>query len=161
MHRHLQPRPPRRARRGFTLVELMVVVVVTAILFGMAVPAFVSTFARLRLEGMVSELSVDLQYARSAAIRHRSDVRLVTAADGSLYSINQGDLVLKTVILPQGTSLTGNVNVVFDPLRGTASVAQLDAVSTALTPRLRASTNATGRVQVCSPNGDFAGYGRC
>jgi prepilin-type N-terminal cleavage/methylation domain-containing protein len=155
------PHRPQVPGRGFTLIEMLVTVLVTTILLGVAAPSFTSAIARLRLEGMVNELSVDLQYARSAAIRRQAGVTLATSEDGGFYTINSGELVLKVVILPLGTVLTGNVNVAFDPLRGTASEAQLDASSVLLTPRLRASTNAMGRVQLCSPNGDFAGYGRC
>lgn len=152
-------RPPRR--RGFTLIEMVVTVAVTMVLLGVATPSFLSAIARLRLEGMLNELSVDLQYARSAAIRRQAAVTLATSPDGGFYTINSGDLVLKVVMLPRGTALTGNVNVVFDPLRGTATAAQFDASSTLLSAQLRASTNAMGRVQLCSPAGDFAGYGRC
>jgi type IV fimbrial biogenesis protein FimT len=151
----------RPAGRGLTLVELLVAVVITVILLGVAAPSFLSAFARVRLEGMVNELSVDLQYARSAAIRRQAAVSLVTAAEGGFYTITSGNLILKMVILPLGTSLTGNVSVNFDPLRGTASVAQVDATSAFMTPRLRATTNTLGRVQLCAPNADFAGYSAC
>lgn len=151
----------RAPPRGLTLVELMVTVAVTVVLLGMAVPSFVQTFARLRMEGMVNELSVDLQYARSTAIRRRADVSLQTSNDGSMYTIRTGDLVFKAVILPMGTSISGDVTVTFEPLRGLANAAQMDVRHTLLTPRLRATTNALGRVQVCSPDGDFGGYGRC
>lgn len=154
-------RPGVAPRRGFTLTELLVTVLVTVVLLGVAAPSFLSAVARLRLEGMVNELSVDLQYARSAAIRRQAGVTLATSQDGGFYTINSGELILKVVILPLGTALTGGVNVAFDPLRGTASVAQWDASSVLIAPRLRASTNAMGRVQLCSPNGEFAGYGRC
>jgi hypothetical protein len=60
-----------------------------------------------------------------------------------------------------GTTLSGGVSVAFDPLRGTASETQLDASSVLISPRLRASTNAMGRVQLCSPSGGFSGYGSC
>ena len=152
---------PTLPRRGFTLTEMLVTVLVTVVLLGVAAPSFLSAIARLRLEGMVNELSVDLQYARSAAIRRQAGVTLATSEDGGFYTINSGDLVLKVVILPLGTALTGGVNVAFDPLRGTAGVARWDASSVLIAPRLRASTNAMGRVQVCSPSGDFAGYVRC
>jgi type IV fimbrial biogenesis protein FimT len=151
----------RAPAHGFTLVELLLVVVITIILLGMAAPSFVGTFARLRMEGMVNELSVDLQYARSASIRWQAPVSLVTADDGTLYTIRRGDLILKSVALPAGTTVTGAVTVAFEPLRGIANAAQLDIMNVLVTPRLRASTNAMGRVQLCSPSGEFAGYAAC
>ena len=154
-------RRPALPCRGFTLIETMVTLMIAVVLMGMVAPSFLTAIAKLRLEGMVNELSVDLQYARSAAIRRQAAVTLQTSQDGGFYTINSGDLILKVVILPMGTLLSGNVNVDFDPLRGTASVSQLDASSVLISPRLRASTNATGRVQLCSPSGDFSGYPAC
>lgn len=147
-------------RQGVTLVELLLVVVITAVLLGLAAPSFLGSFARQRLEGAASELSVDLQYARSASIRRKDAVSLVTSADGSMYLIRSGNLILKAVPLPAGTEMTGDITVAFDPLRGIANAAQLDISSVLITPRLRAATNAMGRVQLCTPNG-FAGYGPC
>jgi type IV fimbrial biogenesis protein FimT len=154
-------RRPATLRRGFTLTESTVTVLIMVVLMGVAAPSFLSTIARLRLEGMVNELSVDLQYARSAAIRRQAAVTLSTSQDGGFYTINSGNLTLKVVILPLGTTLSGGVSVAFDPLRGTASETQLDASSVLISPRLRASTNAMGRVQLCSPSGGFSGYGSC
>ncbi len=153
--------PARTARRGFTLTEMLITVLVMVVLLGVAAPSFLTAMARLRLEGMINELSVDLQYARSASIRRQAGVTLATSEAGDGYTINSGDLVLKAVTLPLGTSLTGGVSVAFDPLRGTASAAQFEASSTLMSPRLRASTSAMGRVRVCSPDGGFAGYRAC
>lgn len=148
-------------RRGFTLVEMLVTVLITVILLGVVGPSFIETLARVRLEGVVNELGVDLQYARSASIRRQAGVTLVTSAEGNFYTINSGNLVLKIVMLPVGVALTSNTTVDFDPLRGTASATSLEASNTRLTQRLRATTNAMGRVQLCSPNGSFAGYATC
>ncbi len=153
----------RRAspQRGLTLVETMVVVVVAGVLAGVAAPSFVGSVARLRLEGAVNELSVDLQYARSVSLRRRAAVTLATAEDGRSYAVTLGNETLKTVNLPAGVSLSGNTAVAFDPLRGTAAAATFDAASDLASATLRVSTSAMGRVQLCSPNGGFAGYGAC
>jgi prepilin-type N-terminal cleavage/methylation domain-containing protein len=66
----------RPCRRGFTMIELMVVVALVAILLAVAAPSFVSYLARQRVEGVASELGTDLQFARSEAVQRNTDVRV-------------------------------------------------------------------------------------
>jgi type IV fimbrial biogenesis protein FimT len=148
----------RRLRHGLTLTEAMVAMAIAVILLGVAVPSFSSSIARARLEGVVNELSIDLQHARSVSIRRRATVMLATAADGRSYTLTRGTETLKTVSLPSGVALTSNVSVEFDPLRGTAQAAVFDATSVTLAASLRVNTTAMGRIQVCSPNRAFGGY---
>lgn len=152
-------RTPRQ--HGLTMIELMITIVIMGVLLGVAVPSFLSTIARVRLEGVVSELSIDLQYARSAAIRRRAAVTLTTADDGRGYALTLGAENLKTVALPAGVSLSAAVAIVFDPLRGTANAATLDATASLVNAALRVTTSAMGRVQMCSPAGAFGGYSTC
>lgn len=146
---------------GFTLLELLAAMTIIAVLLGVAVPSFATAFSRARLEGVINELGTDLQYARSAAIRRQAAVTLSTSDEGNMYTIRSGQLTLKVVLLPLGTSLSSNVSVGFEPLRGMANAAQLEAAVVLLSPRLRVVTNAMGRVQMCSPDGGFSGYARC
>jgi prepilin-type N-terminal cleavage/methylation domain-containing protein len=157
----LEPLMHSPRSKGLTLIELLVVVVVSGVLLSMAVPSFVSSIARMRLEGIVNELSVDLQYARSASIRRRAAVLLTTSADGRSYRITLGNEVLKAVNLPNGLALSGDVAIDFDPLRGTAVAATLDATSNTIAAALRVTTNSMGRIQTCSPSGGFSGYSAC
>lgn len=65
-----RPRAKRTAR-GFTLVELLVVLVLLAIAIGLGVPALQNMLLRSRLQGMSQELSVMIQRARLEAIKRR------------------------------------------------------------------------------------------
>lgn len=151
----------RRLPQGLTLIEAMVAVSIAVVLLGMAVPSFSASVARARLEGVVNELSIDLQYARSVSIRRRAAVTLATAADGRSYSLTLGSEALKSVALPSGVALTSNIGVAFDPLRGTAQAAAFDATSVTLAASLRVHTTAMGRIQVCAPSRAFGGYPAC
>ena len=155
-----------RPVRGFSLIELMVVVVIASILMVVAVPSFVDQIARRRLDGAANELSADLQYARTEAVSKNKQVQLTSAAGGASYTINYvvGPVTpaLKTLTLPTGVTVSASLSVIYDPLRGMPTSAQDLTVSSAQTSgSLRASTSAVGRIQLCSPSGTFMGYPTC
>jgi type IV fimbrial biogenesis protein FimT len=161
-----QPACPRaaalaRRQRGFTLVELMVVVALTAILLAVAVPSFSQLVAKMRIEGATNNLSTDLQLARTEAVQRRANVSLTTNADGSSYSITSGAITIKTVTFSGGLTFTGGVTITFEPLRGLANAATLTSSGPAGVGLLRISSDVMGRVQMCSPDGQFKGYGTC
>lgn len=167
--RPLQGGATRTTARGITLVEAMVTIAILAILASIATPSFIETIARQRLEGGLNMLAIDLQLARSEAIRRRTDARLVIAADGASYTVdydNDPSAVVnwqnvKTVSMPDNVSLTPNVVVQFDSLRGFAAAQSITATNSKITATLQASTNAVGRVQTCSAGGSFKGYPSC
>ena len=148
-------------QRGFTLIELMVALAVAVVLMSTAVPSFFESTARARLQGAVNELAIDLQYARSQAVRERAAVALTVAADGASYTIADANATLKTVTLPRGVTLTAGAAVNFDALRSLSAATLLDATVSGVTGSLRVNTNVLGRVQTCSLSTAFGGYPAC
>ncbi len=67
MHANLPSRPSRSS--GFTLVEAMVVITITAILLALAAPSFVDIFRRFRVDNAREELIASINLARAEAIR--------------------------------------------------------------------------------------------
>lgn len=71
-------RPTPRTRRpgGFTAIELMVTLAVTAILASLAAPSFKALFERWRVSSTVEQLKSTLFYARSEAIKRGGHVAI-------------------------------------------------------------------------------------
>ncbi len=80
--------PPRWARhpRGLTLIELMIAVAISAILFALAAPSFQQAVGKSRLSSAASELTGAVQLARAEAIRNNRRVTLCRSEDGSACS---------------------------------------------------------------------------
>ena len=76
------PPSAARAARGFTLLELLVVVAIVAILGALAVPSFLSSIESRHNADLVSKLAQDLAWARGDAIAGWT-VSLTLNADGS------------------------------------------------------------------------------
>ena len=68
---------------GATLLELMVVLAVSAILLGVGVPSFVALTNGSRLTSATNELVSSLHLARSEAIKRNSRVVMCTSATGA------------------------------------------------------------------------------
>lgn len=158
-----------RVAAGFTVIEIMTAVVVTGILLAMAIPAFLDLQARRRVEGVASELGVDLQYARTESVSRQLDVALATRADGRGYTITvmgATPATIKAVSLPADVSITPDITLTYTALRGipneTSGGDQSIAVSSSRTDaQLRLDSNFMGRVRQCSPGGSFRGYAPC
>jgi len=69
--------------RGFTLIELMIVIAVIAILSVIAVPSFADALERNRIKGVAESVKAEFQYARTEAIKQ-------SCGDGTTLSFNGG-----------------------------------------------------------------------
>lgn len=66
-----------RPRRGFTLVELIVVLVIVATLATMVIPRFAGSAQSAQLRENADQLLVMARYAQNYAVTHRSACRIV------------------------------------------------------------------------------------
>ena len=144
------------------MIEAMVVVALVAVLAALVAPSFIDQLARRRLEGVATDLSTDLQFARMQAVSDRDPVRVVTEVSGSQYRlVRNNGTTLKTVVMPAGVTVTNAITISYDQLRGASNAAQITLSSTKTTAQLRVATNVMGRVSMCSPAGSLKGYTAC
>lgn len=74
-------RPMTKAQSGFTLLELMLVVMLAGLLLGLGVPAMGEYFRNARITGAANDVMAALHFTRSEAIKRRQAVTLCTSAD--------------------------------------------------------------------------------
>lgn len=183
--------PSARAGHGFTMVELMIAVAIVAIVLTLAAPSFTGFMAKKRVEGVISELNTDLQYARSEAVARNKTVRVTfgtgcyvitdypdssspasTCSQTSTPTLGAGAGLVKQVQLQSGASasfspLNSLSYLEFDPVRGIATFStgsasgSVDVVSSIGSWQLRATVTAVGSMSVCSPGGSVPGYTSC
>ena len=65
---------PLKHRRGFTAIELLVVLALVAIFLALALPSFNGTIQRYRVSTAASEIANVLEFARAEAISTRANV---------------------------------------------------------------------------------------
>lgn len=68
--------------RGFTLVELLITITIVAILLALAVPSYSHITTSKRMASELDALLVDMQYARSEALRQGTTVEICQSSDG-------------------------------------------------------------------------------
>ena len=82
------PRHAARRQRGFTLIEMLVVITILTVLAATAVPSLSYTFAAYRVSGQINGWIGDLQYTRAEAIKRGQTVTLCISADGATCVLN-------------------------------------------------------------------------
>lgn len=71
-----------RRERGFTIIELMTVMIVVAVLLAVAVPSYSVLVLRTKLKSYANEAVASVYLARSEAIKRNGLMRLCISTDG-------------------------------------------------------------------------------
>ena len=75
-------------RRGATLIDLTICVLVMGILAAVGAPKFAAVMSRLRSEAVAKRIAADLNYARQAAIRTSRKVSITFRASPAGYDMS-------------------------------------------------------------------------
>lgn len=111
-------------RRGFSLVELIVVIVVFGILAGMAVPQFIAFRPQNRLNGAARQIYSELMWARSKAVNENS-AYVVTFPTTQTMQIAVSGSTIKTVDIQaeySDVTLASSASTITFSSRGTTDV---------------------------------------
>ena len=92
--------------KGFTLIELMVVVSLIAILASLAAPSFGTAIANQRVNSAAQELQSILLFARSEAVYKRTDSTLT--ANGQTWTAKTSSQIAREAVLPSVVTVTPN-----------------------------------------------------
>ena len=122
--------------RGFTLIEVLIVLTVAGILLAVVVPSFRTVIERSRVSTEVNAFVSDLQFARSEAIKQGIPVSLCASTNGTTCSTentwHKGWLVFSNVT-GTGTMQSGDVILRTRPAFKAGDTLVADPAITALT----------------------------
>jgi len=88
---------PMKKNRGFTLLELMVVIGIFGIMAAVAVPNYLAWLPKYRLNGAARTLSSDLYLARMRSVAENRSFTVTFDVDENSYTIYNDKTPVKTV----------------------------------------------------------------
>lgn len=147
--------------RGFTLLELLVVMAIMALLTAMSAPAISGYLRGARLRGGARQVASALRQARQLAITERAQRAVILYHIDNAVSIYENDSVVSrplpgTIDLADGggNKIAPDGRVTFTA-RGTASNKTIRVYDTLDNFREITVVNATGRVRIGDVNEDL------
>jgi type IV pilus assembly protein PilA len=104
-------------KKGFTLIEILIVLAVVGILLAIGSINLVAYQRRLNIEQATTQVATDLSRARMDARRTNQTIEFIANEDQATYEYGPvGDR--RTVNLPEGISFVAGLNVSFNPPYG-------------------------------------------
>ncbi|MEW6457492.1 MAG: prepilin-type N-terminal cleavage/methylation domain-containing protein [Bacillota bacterium] len=112
-------------RAGFTLVELVVVMVIAVVLLGLTVPNFVKITARHQFESAARRMVADIRETRERVKTENTSYEILFLAAADRYNIKRYDNLSVTV--RQRVQLPAQVDLVYAAFGGSGNVLRFNA----------------------------------
>ena len=173
-----------RRHNGFTMIESLLAMAITAVTVGVAAPGFGKALEQRRLEGAAAQLETDMHFARSLAVAQNRTMRLsfASTAAGSCYMVFSGKAADCSCTPQGGTQCVAGItparsvgfasdspvqvksnvgSIVFDSTLGTSSPTGTMRMIGNRGREVRLVVNIVGRTRSCTPSPDLRGYKKC
>jgi len=114
----------KQTKPAFTMVEMVLVLVIIALVAGIAMPRFSQAIARQQLEGAVRRVTADLAYAQKRATQ-------TSTPQTVMFDITSGIYVLNQTPDPNNASQTYMVDLTHEPYNATINNVEFKAAADA------------------------------
>ena len=132
-----------RSRRGFTMVEALIVIVVAGLMMGIAAPRFTTMRNNLRLDSGARQLAGDLRRAQTEAIKRNKTIVVAKVNDSTYSMTDVGNRFLESGVKFTAPAMTVSMASFGPPVGGGATFTVTYAARTKTV-----TVNATGMVSV-------------
>jgi len=120
--------------KGFSLIEMLVVISILAIAAAAAIPNLIAWRSGMQLRAAVNELRNDLEFSKTRAVKENATVTVNFVPAAGQYSMTYPDendtpILLKSQTLPAGVRIDSKDNTSFSTSfssRGTAQSSKID-----------------------------------
>ena len=122
--------------RGFTLIELIMAVAISAILLGVGIPSFQSFAQDSRVTSQTNEFVAAINTARSEAIKRSAPIGMCSSSD-ALTCAASNSWTSGWIIFTDSSGATGAIDATDTLLRAYAALGGNSTLSTAATNSIR------------------------